>query len=213
MNIMVGALLGTPKKGIGMQCAKCYDTVAVMLTDQEKRIRAEYIGGPMSKPEMTDVIEESVFLANLHYFYAQTDGSYAIPNSKDGDMLKRAKVEIEQLRDQLSQRERTGEAVPEVVVDTGDGIFWSTHTIHAQVINGQWRLQVKVGLNEAPPPPPPPTNEYVAEGCQLFTPPSPPSSRELLEREEPKASCLFHRGTNRLGCLKEALWNVKQALL
>lgn len=40
---------------------------------------------------------DSVFLSNLHHAYAQTDGTYAFPNSREGDMLKRAKVEIEQL--------------------------------------------------------------------------------------------------------------------
>lgn len=37
---------------------------------------------------------KSVFLANLHHAYAQTDGTYAFPNSREGDMLKRAKLEI-----------------------------------------------------------------------------------------------------------------------
>jgi hypothetical protein len=40
---------------------------------------------------------KSVFLANLHHAYAQTDGSYAFPNSREGDMLKTAKREIEAL--------------------------------------------------------------------------------------------------------------------
>ena len=40
----------------------------------------------------------SVFLENLHHAYAQTDGSYAFPNSREGDMLKRAKLEIEALK-------------------------------------------------------------------------------------------------------------------
>lgn len=40
---------------------------------------------------------DSVFLSNLHYFYAQTDGSYAFPNSVEGDLLKQAKREIESL--------------------------------------------------------------------------------------------------------------------
>jgi len=39
----------------------------------------------------------SVFLENLHHAYAQTDGTYAFPNSREGDMLKRAKLEIESL--------------------------------------------------------------------------------------------------------------------
>jgi hypothetical protein len=41
------------------------------------------------------VKNNSVFLSNLHYFYAQTDGTYAIPNSAEGDLLKTAKKEIE----------------------------------------------------------------------------------------------------------------------
>lgn len=44
---------------------------------------------------------KSVFLANLHHAYAQTDGSYAFPNSREGDMLKTAKREIEALHAEL----------------------------------------------------------------------------------------------------------------
>ena len=40
---------------------------------------------------------KSIFLSNLHYFYAQTDGTYAFPNSAEGDLLKTAKKEIEGL--------------------------------------------------------------------------------------------------------------------
>lgn len=40
---------------------------------------------------------QSRFLLDLHYFFAQTDGTYAIPNSSVGDLLKRAKIEIEAL--------------------------------------------------------------------------------------------------------------------
>jgi len=45
---------------------------------------------------------KSVYLENIHHAYAQTDGSYAFPNSREGDMLKRAKVEIESLTRELS---------------------------------------------------------------------------------------------------------------
>ena len=38
---------------------------------------------------------DSVFLSNLHYFYAKTDGTYEFPNSAEGDLLKQAKKEIE----------------------------------------------------------------------------------------------------------------------
>jgi hypothetical protein len=39
--------------------------------------------------------ERPVFLANLHYFYAQTDGSYKWPIGSPGALLKQAKKEIE----------------------------------------------------------------------------------------------------------------------
>jgi len=40
---------------------------------------------------------KSVFLSNLFYFYAKTDGTYTFPNSSEGDLLKTAKKEIEEL--------------------------------------------------------------------------------------------------------------------
>lgn len=43
----------------------------------------------------------SIFLANLHHAYAQTGGTYAFPNSREGDMLKQAKKELEQLQADL----------------------------------------------------------------------------------------------------------------
>lgn len=47
-------------------------------------------------------ISESVFLSHVHHTYAQTDGSYAWPNSHEGDMLRRAKAEIEKLETEIS---------------------------------------------------------------------------------------------------------------
>lgn len=54
----------------------------------------------------------SVFLSNLFHAYAKTDGSYAFPNSREGDMLKTAKTEIEyylrgieQLRQEIHKAE------------------------------------------------------------------------------------------------------------
>jgi hypothetical protein len=44
---------------------------------------------------------KSTFLSNLHHAYAQTDGTYAFPNSREGDMLKTAKREIEELHANL----------------------------------------------------------------------------------------------------------------
>lgn len=40
---------------------------------------------------------KSTFLVNIHHAYGQTDGTYAFPNSREGDMLKTAKREIEEL--------------------------------------------------------------------------------------------------------------------
>jgi len=37
----------------------------------------------------------SVFQQAIHHAYAQTDGTYAWPNSREGDMLREAKKEIE----------------------------------------------------------------------------------------------------------------------
>ena len=37
----------------------------------------------------------SVFLSNLHYFFAQTDGTYKYPPGAVGDLLRQAKREIE----------------------------------------------------------------------------------------------------------------------
>jgi hypothetical protein len=42
--------------------------------------------------------ESSVFLSNVHHAYAQTDGTYKWPNSREGDMLRQAKAEIERLQ-------------------------------------------------------------------------------------------------------------------
>lgn len=52
----------------------------------------------------------SIFLENIHHAYARTDGTYQFPNSREGDMLKTAKVEIEAL---LRRLENLREAVNE----------------------------------------------------------------------------------------------------
>lgn len=52
---------------------------------------------------MSDTPRKRVFLSNLHYFYGQTDGSYNIPSSADGDLLKTAKREIEELERELTE--------------------------------------------------------------------------------------------------------------
>lgn len=44
----------------------------------------------------------SIFLLNLHHAYAQTDGTYAWPNSREGDMLRQGMREVEHLRAELA---------------------------------------------------------------------------------------------------------------
>lgn len=39
----------------------------------------------------------SVVLGNMHHAYAKTDGTYDWPNSREGDMLRQSKREIEEL--------------------------------------------------------------------------------------------------------------------
>jgi hypothetical protein len=48
-------------------------------------------------------VMKSVFLSNLHYFYAKTDGTYAFPNSNEGDLLKTAKKEIEEYEKEIAR--------------------------------------------------------------------------------------------------------------
>jgi len=47
----------------------------------------------------------SAFQQAVHHAYAQTDGTYAWPNSREGDMLREAKREIERLRAALVECE------------------------------------------------------------------------------------------------------------
>jgi hypothetical protein len=152
-----------------MQCAKCYDTVAVMLTDQEKRIRAEYIGGPMSKPEMTDVMQrfkkivgDWIEFDTADLYTRAMDNIEWISKQKAAkhDICGVAVVIIKQLLAQLQrQRERTGEAVPFAYVIPGDGNANDYGWIDCRVTReGEFTQPV-----------------YLA-------PPSPPSSRELMEK-------------------------------
>ncbi len=46
---------------------------------------------------------KSIFLENIHHAYAQTDGAYDFPNSREGDLLRLAKKEIEELLNELTK--------------------------------------------------------------------------------------------------------------
>ena len=45
----------------------------------------------------------SVFLSNIHHAYAQLDGTYKYPDSREGDMIRRAKKEIEDLLEEIEE--------------------------------------------------------------------------------------------------------------
>ena len=48
----------------------------------------------------------SIFLGNIHHAYAQTDGTYAFPNSREGDMLKQAVRELAAMREERDEARR-----------------------------------------------------------------------------------------------------------
>jgi hypothetical protein len=48
----------------------------------------------------------SIFLGNIHHAYAQTDGTYAFPNSREGDMLKQAVRELLVMREERDEARR-----------------------------------------------------------------------------------------------------------
>lgn len=48
-------------------------------------------------------MKDSAFLQGVHHAYAQTDGTYAWPDSREGDLLREGKHEIERLRNALNQ--------------------------------------------------------------------------------------------------------------
>lgn len=50
---------------------------------------------------MSNPTTASAFQQAIHHAYAQTDGSYKWPNSREGDMLREAKKEVDQLGDAL----------------------------------------------------------------------------------------------------------------
>lgn len=50
-------------------------------------------------------MNSSAFLQGIHHAYAQVDGSYAWPNSREGDLLRAARAEIEALTKALANAE------------------------------------------------------------------------------------------------------------
>ncbi len=57
---------------------------------------------------------ESIFLENIHHAYAQTDGTYAFPNSREGDLLRLAKKEIEELLHELAKHKHVNVRNPSI---------------------------------------------------------------------------------------------------
>lgn len=62
--------------------------LAAFVHDETVRSLANLEGQPVQMQH------RSVFLQNVHHAYAQTDGSFAWPNSREGDLLKQAHREI-----------------------------------------------------------------------------------------------------------------------
>lgn len=65
----------------------------------------------------------SAFLSHLHHAYAQTDGTYAFPNSREGDMLKQGKREIDALlasHNRLRVALEAASTTLELCLDCGD---------------------------------------------------------------------------------------------
>jgi hypothetical protein len=47
-------------------------------------------------------VSRSIALGHIHHAYAQIDGTYKFPNSREGDILKQAKKEITELQAQMA---------------------------------------------------------------------------------------------------------------
>ena len=60
-----------------------------------KEGQCQYCGN-FDPPAQQEKQSSSVFLQNLHYFFGQTDGTYKWPEGSVGDLLRQAKIEIEQ---------------------------------------------------------------------------------------------------------------------
>ena len=54
-------------------------------------------------PDIVARLRKSIFLSNVHHAFAQTDGTYAYPNSREGDMLKQAKHELSAAADEIER--------------------------------------------------------------------------------------------------------------
>ena len=64
---------------------------------------------------------KSIFLSNLNHFCAQTDGSYNFPNSQEGDLLKTAKKEIEELNNEIENIKKILQSPHGVFINTMRG--------------------------------------------------------------------------------------------
>lgn len=74
-----------------------YSLADTEVDERSKELKAMLASAPQPQSQSPEGGEPvaSVFLRNIHYFYAQTDGSYAWPKGAVGDLLKQAKREIE----------------------------------------------------------------------------------------------------------------------
>ena len=73
----------------------------------------------------------SIFLLTLHHAYAQTDGTYAWPNSREGDMLRQGMREVEHLRAELAAAiEQRDEAQEDICYDDAMRRYETGHEVN-----------------------------------------------------------------------------------
>lgn len=94
----VGELMPAPEHGAS-DTRGAHAWVTILTMNESGRLvgaRKSQLKQP-APPKTRAPKEESIFLQNVSHAYRQTDGSYAWPNSREGDMLRQAKREIEAL--------------------------------------------------------------------------------------------------------------------
>ena len=65
--------------------------------------KPEHVNSAADAQSLLNVGLGSSFQQAVHHAYAQTDGTYAWPNSREGDMLRQATHEIESMGQKIAQ--------------------------------------------------------------------------------------------------------------
>ena len=79
----------------------------------------------------------SIALGHMHHAYAQTDGTYKFPDSREGDILKQAKKELEELEAKVRQLRKIACYVPaKVYINAKESAGFGV-TVTTAVIKGE----------------------------------------------------------------------------